>query len=299
MNTAPLNAPAPITTILTESERARVDAAGIGLYKALHRECVDEVMSDLREHRAGAVVVSIARCGRQNVAQLSTMVREFPRVQAVALLSTQFEPQLAQTVLALGRHGVRTLVDVRQPSGWGALRELLVHDHERDFHRHLLAQLADDLTGVSPDCWRFFELIFAPPPSPGPATVRELARTLEVVPSTIMSRFFRARLPAPKRYLAFARLTRAARLFENPGLSAANVANYLEFSSPQSFGRHVRIMLDMPVAEFRSRYDGEGLFHRFREELVLPHRDVLLAFSPTGRSLASGEYPARRAVRRR
>ena len=40
-----------------------------------------------------------------------------------------------------------------------------------------------------------------------------------------MSRFFRANLPAPKRYLALARLVRAAHLFENHGFSIANVSN--------------------------------------------------------------------------
>ena len=95
-----------------------------------------------------------------------------------------------------------------------------------------------------------------------------LARRLDVLPSTLMSRFFRARLPAPKRYLAMARLVRAARLFENPGFSVANVANHLDYSSPQSFGRHVRTLMDITAVQFRERYDGEGMLQHFRETLV-------------------------------
>jgi hypothetical protein len=95
-----------------------------------------------------------------------------------------------------------------------------------------------------------------------------------------MSRFFRAGLPAPKRYLAFARLVRAARLFENPGLSIANVANHLDYSSPQSFGRHVRTLMSITALEFRRRYDGEGMLHHFREQLVLPHMITLRQFRP-------------------
>jgi AraC-like DNA-binding protein len=95
-----------------------------------------------------------------------------------------------------------------------------------------------------------------------------------------MSRFFRARLPAPKRYLATARLVRAARLLENTGLSVANVANHLDYSSPQSFGRHIRTMLGFTAVEFRQRYDGEGMLRRFREDLVLPHVTILRRFSP-------------------
>jgi AraC-like DNA-binding protein len=97
-----------------------------------------------------------------------------------------------------------------------------------------------------------------------------------------MSRFFRARLPAPKRYLAEARLVRAARLFENPGFSIANVSNHLDYSSPQSFGRHVRTLLNLTAGEFRRRYDGEGMLRHFRETLVLPHLMVLRRLRPLG-----------------
>jgi hypothetical protein len=95
-----------------------------------------------------------------------------------------------------------------------------------------------------------------------------------------MSRFFRAKLPAPKRYLAMARLIRAAQLFENPGLSIANVADRLEYSSPQSFGRHIRGLIQLTAVEFRQRYDGEGMLARFRSDLVLPFLPMLRDFSP-------------------
>jgi hypothetical protein len=62
----------------------------------------------------------------------------------------------------------------------------------------------------------------------------------------------------------------------------ANVAYHLEYSSPQSFGRHIRTMIGMTAQEFRRRYDGERMVRRFREELVLPFTDVLRDFSPLG-----------------
>jgi AraC-like DNA-binding protein len=142
----------------------------------------------------------------------------------------------------------------------------------------VLGQLAVDLAGVPDDCWRFFEVLFTSPPRVG--NVRQLSRLLDVVPSTLMSRFFRARVPAPKRYLAMARLVRAARLFENSGFSIANVANHLDYSSPQSFGRHVRTLLQVTAGEFRHRYDGAGMFERFRVELVLPYLNALRTLRP-------------------
>src|SRR5262249_34218902 len=144
--------------------------------------------------------------------------------------------------------------------------------------RRALGQLAIDLTGATDDCWRFFEALFTA--SPRVSTVRALAQHLAVLPSTLMSRVFRAGLPAPKRYLATARLLRAARLFENPGFSVANVSNHLDYSSPQSFGRHVRTLLELTAVEFRRRYNGDTMLQHFREALVLPHMDTLRTLRP-------------------
>jgi AraC-like DNA-binding protein len=269
---------AAVATVLTPAERPRVDAAGEGLYRAIHRDTVEDVIRDLKERRAGAVLVSVSRCcDVQATSRMATVVREFPRVPAVALL-TQFEPESARTVLALGRCGISQLVDVRQPAGWRELRAALMADRGDEIRRLALTQLSADLAGAPEDCWRFFESLFDS--GTELSTVRALAGQLSVLPSTLMSRFFRAGLPAPKRYLAFARLVRAARLFENSGLSIANVANHLDYSSPQSFGRHVRTLMDMTALKFRRRYDGEGMLHYFREQLVLPYVSILRQFRP-------------------
>lgn len=267
----------PVTTILTPIERARVDAAAQGLCDPLHRESLDEVISDLRQQRAKLVLISVTRYGPQSSSHVAAMVREFPRVPAVALL-TETQNSTPHTTLALGQLGIRTLVDARAATGWQTLRNLLATQGGTELHRSALAQISLDLPGVSKDCWRFFELLFET--SPRISTVRQLARQLNILPSTLMSRFFRAKLPAPKRYLSLARLIRAARLFENPGLSVARVANHLDYSSPQSFGRHVRTMMKMSPVEFRSTYDGQGMLQYFRTELVLPYVDVLCSFRP-------------------
>ena len=268
----------PVSTILTPLERSRVDAAAQGLCDALHRESLDEVLSDLREQKASLVLISVTRYGSQNSSRVAAMVREFPRIPAVALL-TETQNSTPHITLALGQLGIRTLVDARLPAGWQLLRNLLASQGSSDLLRSALAQISLDLPGVSKDCWRFFELLFDP--SPKISTVRQLARHMNILPSTLMSRFFRAKLPAPKRYLSLARLIRAARLFENPGLSVARVANHLDYSSPQSFGRHVRTVMKMSPVKFRSSYDGQGMLQFFRTELILPHVSVLGNFRPS------------------
>lgn len=267
----------PVATILSPGERARVDAAGEGLYRAIHRDSVDDVIRDLRAQRASAVLVSVTRCDERAAMHMGRLVREFPRIPAVALL-TQLEPATPRTVLSLGQSGVRALIDVRQPAGWRELRDVLLADRAGDIERLALGQLALDLVGAPEECWRFFEALFKA--APRVTTVRMLAARLQVVPSTLMSRFFRAQLPPPKRYLASARLVQAARLFENPGLSVANVADHLDYSSPQSFGRHVKTMLGMTAVAFRQRYDGEEMLQRFRVELVVPFLHILRSFNP-------------------
>jgi len=268
----------PVSTILTPLERSRVDAAAHGLCDALHRESLDEVLLDLRQQKANLVLISVTRYGSQSSSRVAAMVREFPRVPAVALL-TETQNSTPHATLALGQLGIRTLVDARQPTGWQTLRNLLASQGSSDLLRSALTQISLDLPGVSKDCWRFFELLFDP--SPRISTVRQLARHLNILPSTLMSRFFRAKLPAPKRYLSLARLIRAARLFENPGLSVARVANHLDYSSPQSFGRHVRTVMKMSPVKFRTTYDGQGMLQYFRTELVLSHVDVLSTFRPS------------------
>jgi len=275
--------PLPIATMLTPDERLRVDAAGDGSYRTVHRDSVAEVMQDLKSNRASAVLVSVTRCDQNARASVAALVREFPRVPTFALL-TEVNRSTPQAMLSLGSTGVRQLVDVRDAEGWCELRTRLLSTRGEDIQRRALSELAIDLSGVSEDCWRFFEALFIVPPRV--STVRGLAQALDVVPSTLMSRFFRARLPTPKRYLACARLVRAARLFENAGFSVANVANHLDYSSPQSFGRHVRRLMNLTAAEFRDRYDGEGMLQHFRETLVLPNAAALRRLQPLSPSWA-------------
>ena len=234
-------------------------------------------MRDVREARAAAVVLSVSYCERTPSEPVATMVREFPRVPTVALLS-ELGPRTPHTLLSLGTSGVRRLIDVRDASGWRLLRSALTDECGNTVQRLALGRLAEDLDGASPDCWRFFQALFLSPPSV--CTVRKLAGSLGILPSTLMSRFFRAGLPAPKRFLAMARLVRAAHLFENRGFSVANVANHLEYSSPQSFGRHVRTLLSVTAVEFRAQYNGATMLDRFRTELVLPNVAALRRLSP-------------------
>lgn len=274
----PAGAPSPaVFTVVDPADRPRVDAAGTGVYRATHHDSVDALTRELRRKAPVAILMSVGRSAAKSAPEVARLVREFPRVPMVALLS-RVDQSTPHTVLDLGNCGVRTLVDVRDSTGWHRLRELVVRESVCDVERLALAMLRDELDGVSDDCWRFFTALFhARYPA---TTVRTLAQALNVLPSTLMSRFFRADLPAPKRYLSLARLVRAARLLENPGTSIADAANQLEYSSAQSFGRHVKAILGVTAGEFRRRYDGQKMLDHFRDELLRPHHSKLKLLRP-------------------
>ena len=103
---------------------------------------------------------------------------------------------------------------------------------------------------------------------------------------------------------AYARLLRAARLFEEQGHSIADVANALDFSSPQSFGRHVQTFLCCSAGEFRRTFTSERMLERFLDELVRPHREALrrlrpLALRPGMRPVPPSVADRRPALHRR
>ena len=276
MSHAPRALTAPIVTVLDPEERPRVDAAGAGLYRAIHRDSVADALEDLKHRRVSAVLLSVVRCGREFDRRTATVVREFPSVPTVALLGET--PATAESLLNLGNAGVTRIVDVRVPAGWRRLRQILGTEAQHEADRLALEAIRQELGTMSPDCYAFFEALFVE--SERVRTIRELALRLGVLPSTLMSRFFRARLPSPKRFLAFARLLRAARLFEDAGHSIADVANALEYSSPQSFGRHVRTLLGLSAGDFRRDMRNGAMLERLLADLVRPHRTALRDLRP-------------------
>jgi AraC-like DNA-binding protein len=131
---------------------------------------------------------------------------------------------------------------------------------------------------LAPDARLFLEaLVRLAPTTP---VVRTVAHQLGIRPSTLMSRFQRARLPSPKNYLAAVRLLHVSQLLDGGGLSVCDVAYRLDYSSPQSLSRHLRTTLGITASEFRRRYTFDGAMARFLEVMVLPYRDHWRGFHP-------------------
>jgi AraC-like DNA-binding protein len=275
---------ATVAAVLLPGERLRVDAAGNGCFAVVHRDSVPDAVRTVRERTVDAVLVSVHRCPPEQVEAVSHLVREFPGIPTVALVS-QHDPGATEMLLRLGASGVRQVVDVTSPAGWNRLRLVVGQPATRAVARiqaPILAALAD----APPDARLFLEALIRL--APETATVTALAERLFVRPSTLMSRFARAGLPSPKNYLAAVRLLHAAYLFQAAGLSVADVAYRLEYSSPQSFGRHLRAMLGITAVEFRRRFPFAVAQERFVELMIEPYREVWRTFHP----VAVGRSPA-------
>lgn len=265
-----------VAAVLAPAERASLDAASIGCFAVLHRSSVPEAVRAVRERAVDAVLLSVHYCAGERADQVDHLVRSFPGVPTVALV-TRHDSAASETLLRFGATGVRQVVDVTGAAGWARLRQLVAEPATRGAAR-ILAPVLAALPELPPDARVYLELLIRL--APETAAVRLLARRLQIKPSTLMSRFARAGLPSPKTYLAAIRLLYAAQYFEGGGRSISDVAYRLDCSSPQSFGRTLRAMLGITPGEFRRRFPFPAALDRFLAQLVLPYQPVWARFHP-------------------
>jgi AraC-like DNA-binding protein len=263
-----------IAAVLGPGERARVEAAMGGGISLLHQETIPDAIRAVRERPVAAVLLSVSRCRDEQLPELDRLVQGFPTVPTVAVVNGRGDPA---ALLRLGARGIREVVDVSAPEGWQRLRAL-VESPGTPATARILGPLLTALGDAPPDARLFFEALVRA--APHHVTVRHLARTLHLPASTLVSRFQRAGLPSPKSYLAALRLLHAALLLEAEGRSVADVAHRLEYSSPQSFGRHVRAMLGVTATEFRRRLPFPVALDRFLGLMIAPYRAAFRTFHP-------------------
>ncbi len=267
-----------VLALITAEERARFDAAVRGVCAPTHVTSVAALGAALEGQAADGVVVSAAALvagGARAMAAVAGLGRTFASTPLVVLVSGEVAPAV---LVALGRSGARAVLDVRGAQGWAVLQGLWQSAEVRVLARRAAERLAGPLAEVTPGMRRFVLTLFEVPSRV--RTVRSYAPRFGILPTTMMSRFFRAELPAPRTYLAFARLARAAQLFESPRWTVGAVAAELEHSSAQAFSRHLYLQLRVRPREFRRRYDVGRMLERFAEELIVPYREVLSTFEP-------------------
>jgi len=275
---AELTRPRPrVAAWLALRERIEAQASGGDRYAFSHCTTLASVRLLLINGQADAVLVSVGLIDARAGVELKTLVHQFPGVLFAGLVTEADRGRALIGVRMLGNAGVELLIDTTVRRGWTALREMLDGPAVLEpFIRDALATVLADLDGSTEGGRRFFQVLF----SPEPGTAGDVARHIGVQSTTLMSRFARAGLPSPKRYLSLARLIWAAHFSELPGLTVAAVSARLGASSPQSFSRTLRRLLGVTGLEFRTRYNGAQMLNRFRETLIFPYRETWHRFDP-------------------
>jgi len=150
--------------------------------------------------------------------------------------------------------------------------------------RRIVDAICQETPSLSPDVHNFFEILVRRAPDLGSA--RKLATAFELKPSSLQSRFARAGLPSLKDYLSIVRLVYAAWYFEDVSATCGMVAYRLDYSSPQSMGRHLRARLGIRVSDFRS-LGFDVMLERFMASLIRPFHEGLSKFHPLQKRTAS------------
>lgn len=265
-----------VATVLETVERTRIDAATGDYVATVHVRNVREAISAVRGRQVSAVLVSPRCVSLQDMTEVARLAREFPGVPMVAVLS-RHDGKCSERLLQLGLSGVQTMVDLSRRDGWSRLRSF-VGRQMTPMASHLLACICAALDRPTPGAKRFFESLVVLAPRTTNALL--LCKQLNVCASTFTSRFFRSGLPSPKRYLSAMRLVHAAVLLQVRGLSIGDVAYRLDFSSPQSFSRHIKAVTGMTGSEFRERVSFRAALDDLTSQLILPHRVKFRTFHP-------------------
>jgi len=289
-----------VSTLVSPREQSQLEAATADRLTLLQRTTVHRLYEDVAAGHSDGVIISAAMVRKAELPRLRTLVQELPATPVVGLVSDGVPETLAGTLL-LGRAGVACLVDVRDRTGWGALRNAFtIQLPEQSVRSALTAILTaievqpdETRTTCSEGARRFFSAIFAPHAT----TILQMAAEFGMPASTLMSRFERAGLPSPKQYLALAKLVRAAYLGEAQGLSMKIIAERLHASSPQSYGRTVRNLTGLTAGEFRRTLHGPAMLERFMAAVITPYRDTLRTFDPLRTKVhLAGSSPSAKAA---
>lgn len=267
---------ATIVTLLEARMRASVDGATDNTFLNVHVDSVDQVVRAVREHAPRAILLSTAVIEQDTLPDIARLVTKNPAVLSVAV-SHSDGPVPGDLLLGLGACGIRRFLDLNGREGWDKLRGIL-DGGGGEIEAAILSAVLPEIEDTSDEWRHFFAAVVRLAPST--TTVRALSRQLGIKASTLMSRFFRAALPAPKKYLAMIRLLYAAAFLSAREASVADVSNALNYSSPQSFGRHVRMMLGLTAGEFRRELSLQAGIGHFTERLIRPYKPGLATFRP-------------------
>ncbi len=263
-------------TMLEPEFRDRLDVATRHAFVTVHANSATEAIEAAHAHGARGFILSPSFVGNQSIESIDRLVAHSFAMLTVAVISEP-KPGSANGLLELGACGVRRAIDLTHKDGWEALRRLANHGGGETGAR-IMNALGPLIQTATQETQLFFRTVVRG--APRLRTARALGDMLHTLDTTLNSRFFRAGLPAPKQFLATTRLVYAAAFLESPVASIADVANTMDYSSPQSFNRHVQAMCGMTAGEFRRSYSFATALEELRQKLFVPYEDTFRSFKP-------------------
>ncbi len=273
-----------VLTVVDVPFRCRLGLALGEVARPVHLDSLTEAVSVVGERPVRALLFGTSSLGPGSSASVRKLATK-GNCMLIAVVEG-WTPDPSDTLLALGRYGIRDVVDASSREGLRKLRGLLTRP-EADVENRVLEALRPELDCATEDMRMFVRDLVRSAPTVSSAKV--LSQRVGVNPNALSSRFHRAHLPSPKTYLASIRLLYATAILEDARVSLAQVANRLHYSSPQSFTRHVREQFGLPANEFRAKYSFTALAGHTAYHLLSRHRSTLRWFAPLGSITDSGD----------
>ncbi|HEY4321931.1 MAG TPA: helix-turn-helix transcriptional regulator [Gemmatimonadales bacterium] len=271
------DAPATVVAAVPQSIQRRLEVAMPVSVSVIHTDSLQSAISVARrDPRVRALMISPDAVSDQSARAAGNFQSKLPGVLTIAIVSERRQSSETQ-LLGLGACGVRYLVDVNETDGWRRLRALVAEAGSKTTTT-ILGNILRLVEPCTKDTRLFFDVLVRS--APRLWTTRGLAGLLGIGSSTFVSRFVRAGLPSPKSYIVSVRLVYAAAIFDEGTHTIADVAYRLGYASPQSFGRHLRLLMGITPSDFRMRFPFNVMLERFLESHIVPFVAVLREFKP-------------------
>jgi AraC-like DNA-binding protein len=214
--------------------------------------------------------------------ELASLMNRFPSATVIAAM--QPGPGRLEHVRRLGEWGIVQIIDLDEELSAVAIAQRLQGARGRPLRSLIERSLPAYTSGPA----RAILAAAVAVVSEG-AQSTELARSLHITPRTLLRWCRRARLPAPRRLLAWVRVLHACELLDDPGRTVSDVALSCGYAADSSLRHAIRGRVGSTPTELRL----SGAFRRASEAFL---RELSTARHPSTRyRVPAGEASQERA----
>lgn len=243
---------------LSDLQYAKLRHAAGPRFEFIRARSWDGVLGLIRTRPVELAVLDPLLSGEPTSHEIERLRVLFPSLPLI--LYTSLTPALAAVLLTLGRRGISQVIFARFDDHPERLRDALEAEFAGASSQRFLAELASRMEPLRTEVrWAIEEALKSPESLP---TVQRLAERAGVDRRTYERWFSRAGLPAPRHFLAAARVLYAHRLLQDPGFTIEDVARRLGYSRPRTLQDQARAYLGISAGEMRLSLTPEQALRR-------------------------------------